>query len=198
MKLYYKITCFFILLTTLSFGQIKDPNLGIIPAPQAVQIKSGFFKLTAKTALQFETESDRKVAELFRDLVKEKEGFELVLAKAFIVAPESMISFNSANGADFSEEAYSININEKNIQLKGKERGVFYAMQTLSQLYLNNLEQHQLPQCVITDAPRYAYRGLHLDVCRHFFSVDFIKKYIDLMAMYKLNNFHWHLTDDQG
>nr|MBC7614337.1 family 20 glycosylhydrolase [Pseudopedobacter sp.] len=179
-------------------AQQSDLNLGIIPAPQNVTVKSGYFKLTAKTALQFENEADRKTAELFRDLVKERDGYDLVIAKAFIVAPESMISFNSVNSDDLGEEAYTLAVNEKNIALKGKSKGVFYAMQTLSQLYLNNLETHQIPQCSIVDQPRYAYRGLHLDVSRHFFTVDFIKKYIDLMAMYKFNNFHWHLTDDQG
>ena len=179
-------------------AQPDDPNLGIIPAPQSVNIKPGFFKLDSRTALQYETDADRKIAELFRDLVKEQEGLDLVVAKNFIQAPERMISFNSASPADFLDEAYTLEVNEKNIQLRGKEKGVFYAMQTLSQLYLNNKETHLLPQCTIMDQPRYAYRGLHLDVCRHFFSVDFIKKYIDLMAMYKLNNFHWHLTDDQG
>ncbi|MBC7654714.1 MAG: beta-N-acetylhexosaminidase, partial [Oligoflexus sp.] len=193
---------FFTLLISLQVlglsAQQSDPNLGIIPAPQNVTVKSGYFKLTAKTALQFENEADRKIAELFRDLVKERDGYDLVIAKAFIVAPESMISFNSVNSNDLGEEAYTLEVNEKNISLKGKSKGVFYAMQTLSQLYLNNLETHQIPQCSIDDQPRYAYRGLHLDVSRHFFTVDFIKKYIDLMAMYKLNNFHWHLTDDQG
>lgn len=192
----------FIALLGLQFlrvsAQQSDPNLGIIPAPQNLTVKSGYFKLTAKTALQFETEADRKIAELFRDLVKERDGFDLVVAKAFIVAPESMISFNSANSDDAGDEAYTLEVNSKNISLKGQSKGVFYAMQTLSQLYLNNLETHQIPQSTIIDQPRYVYRGLHLDVSRHFFTVDFIKKYIDLMAMYKLNNFHWHLTDDQG
>jgi hexosaminidase len=190
---------FFFLFTFLSiFAFAQDPNLGIIPAPQNVMVKSGYFKLTAHTVLQFETEADQKIAELFRDLVKERDGFDLTIAKAFVVAPESMISFNSANSDSLADEAYSLEVNVKNISLKGKSKGVFYAMQTLSQLYLNNRGTHQIPQCIIIDQPRYAYRGLHLDVSRHFFTVDFIKKYIDLMAMYKLNNFHWHLTDDQG
>lgn len=196
MRLTLKITLLFMALSSWAFAQ--DPNLGIIPAPQNVVLKSGFFQINQNTALQYETDEDRKIAEFFRDLVKEKEGFDLTIAKNFIQAPESMISFNSANSDSLAEEAYTLTINDKSISLRGKSKGVFYAMQTLSQLYLNNLSTHQIPQCIITDQPRYAYRGLHLDVCRHFFSVDFIKKYIDLMAFYKLNNFHWHLTDDQG
>lgn len=192
------LSILFFLPSILAFAQNTDANLGIIPAPLSVVKKSGSFKLTAQTALQFENEDDRKIAELFKQLVKEKEGFELTIAKNFIQAPESMISFNSALSENLNDEAYTLEVSEESIQLKGKERGVFYAMQTLVQLYLNNLESHQIPQCVINDQPRYAYRGLHLDVGRHFFSVDFIKKYLDFMAAYKLNNFHWHLTEDQG
>ncbi|MDA9554908.1 family 20 glycosylhydrolase [Pelobium sp.] len=187
----------FVLLVQTSFAQ-NDPYLGIIPAPKSVVVQNGYFTLDANTALQYETDADRKIAEFFRDLVKEKQGFDLVIAKNFIVAPKSLISFNSATTNISQEEAYSLTVTANNIQLNGKEKGVFYAMQTLAQLYLNNLESHQIPQCQITDEPRFAYRGLHLDVSRHFFSVDFIKKYIDFMATYKLNNFHWHLTDDQG
>lgn len=183
--------------TSFVSAQQADPNLGIIPAPKSVMQKSGFFTLNKKTAILYNHPADRKIAEFFRDLVKEQEGYELVIAKNFIQAPESSITFNSADSG-LPEEAYQIIINAKDISLKGTERGLFYAMQTLSQLYLNNKENHQIPQVVIYDEPRYVYRGLHLDVGRHFFSVDFIKKYIDFMAMYKLNNFHWHLTEDQG
>ncbi|MBK0383026.1 family 20 glycosylhydrolase [Pedobacter sp. SD-b] len=197
MNLKYLFSVLLTLVSTLTFAQ-TDPNLGIIPAPQNILIKSGYFMLTEKTALQYETDDDRKTAELFKTLVKDKQGIDLVLAKNFIQAPESIISFNSAQSQDTNSEAYTLNIDSKNILIKGSGRGVFYAMQTLTQLYLNNLENHQIPQCNIQDKPRYAYRGLHLDVCRHFFPVDFIKKYIDLMAAYKLNTFHWHLTDDQG
>lgn len=187
-----------LLLTSVVYAQEPQANLGIIPAPQAVVIKPGVFKLTANTALQFETEADRQIAELFKAIVKEKDGFDLVVAKNFIQAPESLISFNSANSSGFKPEAYNLEVNANNILLSGTSKGVFYATQSLIQLYLTGLQNHQIQQCKIVDEPRYAYRGLHLDVCRHYFPLDFIKKYIDLMAIYKLNNFHWHLTDDQG
>ena len=179
-------------------AQIQDPNLGIIPAPQDITIKEGYFIIKANTAIQYETEADRKIAEVFQALVREKEGFQLPVAKNFAKAPESVIIFNTNETKEGLEEAYQLSVNQNNITLNGQEKGVFYAMQTLSQLYLTNLENHKIPQCDIKDQPRYAYRGLHLDVGRHFFSVNIIKKYIDLMANYKLNNFHWHLTEDQG
>jgi len=180
-----------------TFAQQSDPNYGIIPAPKSIVKKTGSFKLNQQTAILYNSPEDRKIAELFRDLIKQHEGFDLVIAKNFIQAPESSINFSS-NLSGLKNEAYEINISGKQIDIKGEAKGVFYAMQTLSQLYLANKETKQIPQLLIKDEPRYAYRGLHLDVVRHFFPVDFIKKYIDLMAFYKINNFHWHLTDDQG
>ncbi len=90
---------------------------------------------------------------------------------------------------------YKINVLPGSIQIIGKEEGIFYGIQTFMQMTFNNLN---LQSCMITDYPRFQWRGMHLDVSRHFFGVDFIKKYIDLLSMYKMNVFHWHLTDDQG
>lgn len=94
-----------------------------------------------------------------------------------------------------SGESYTMCIAKKKIEIKGNDRGIFYGLQTLAQL---TKKSDTLHACTIEDNPAYAYRGMHLDVCRHFFSVEAIKNYIDVMASYKLNTFHWHLTDDQG
>ncbi|MFD1630554.1 family 20 glycosylhydrolase [Pseudopedobacter beijingensis] len=184
-----------LLACTFVFAQNK--NYGIIPMPNSIQERNGFFKLDQETAIIFNTAEDRKSAELFRDLVKSTEGIELVIAKNFIQKPKTLISFNSS--PDFKDEAYRLTISADQILIEGKAKGVFYGTQSLSQLYLaNRLNENKLPQLLINDEPRFAYRGMHLDVGRHLFPVSFIKKYIDLMAMYKLNNFHWHLTEDQG
>ena len=94
-----------------------------------------------------------------------------------------------------SGESYTMSIAKKKIEIKGNDRGIFYGLQTLAQL---TKKSDTLHACTIEDNPAYAYRGMHLDVCRHFFSVEAIKNYFDVMASYKLNTFHWHLTDDQG
>ena len=197
-----KFRLFFILLFIfkIAFSQVADPNLGIIPAPLSVEKQDGFFQINKETVLQFETESDQKVAQLFADLVKSQSGIDLVVAKSFVSKPVSIIQFNSAQAITntSNSEAYQLTIQANQINLNGSAKGVFYAMQTLSQLYLNSLSAGKIPNCIIKDEPRYAYRGLHLDVARHFYPISFVKKYIDLMAFYKLNNFHWHLTDDQG
>ena len=93
-------------------------------------------------------------------------------------------------------EGYEINITPKKISVTAStEAGLFYAKQTLDQLVESG---ENIPCCIIKDAPRFAYRGLMIDPCRHFETVDAIKRQLDVMARYKLNRFHWHLTDDQG
>jgi hexosaminidase len=100
---------------------------------------------------------------------------------------------------DLPAEGYHLTITPHQVLIAGKGAGLFYGIQTLIQLMPQDKEaSFSLPCVQITDYPRFAYRGMMLDVCRHFFSVEMVKKYIDLMAAYKLNNFHWHLTDDQG
>ncbi len=182
----------------LSAQTTADPNLGIIPAPKSILQKNGFFQFSNKTILVYENPDDRITAEFFQSFVKENFGYELVVVKNLAIIPENSIIFSSLLTENFKDEAYQLNVQEKVINLKGKQKGLFYAMQTLLQLSLNAAADKKIPNVLIDDEPRYAYRGLHLDVCRHFFQIDFVKKYIDLMAMYKLNNFHWHLTDDQG
>lgn len=185
---------FFLVTFSVKAQDIKNP---IIPKPNQIEYGQGYFQLDKQTAIIYQNPSDLKIAELFRDLVKASQGIDLVIAKNFIQKPKSVIYFNSSSG-NLNEEAYNLKITADEIVVEGKEKGVFYGMQSLNQLYLANKENGKIPQQVIKDEPRYKYRGMHLDVGRHMFPLDFIKKYIDLMAIYKLNTFHWHLTEDQG
>jgi len=105
------------------------------------------------------------------------------------------------------EEAYTLEVTQTGVDIRARTpRGVFYGVQTLRQLLpiaiekdtLNEGAEWSIPFITIKDAPRFGWRGLHLDVGRHFFDVTFVKKFIDTMALYKFNVFHWHLTEDQG
>jgi hexosaminidase len=105
------------------------------------------------------------------------------------------------------KEGYSLHISPVGIIINANnEQGVFYAFQSLRQIMRmdampdakDEIRIWKAPAVHIIDQPLFSYRGMHLDVCRHFFPVDFVKKYIDLLAYYKMNRFHWHLTDDQG
>ena len=94
-----------------------------------------------------------------------------------------------------SPEGYVLTIHQKDITIEGgSPAGVFYGIQTLRK----SIVGRQIPAAVVTDAPRFTWRGMHLDCSRHFFSTDFVKKFIDLLALHNMNRFHWHLTDDQG
>ncbi|GAA4280459.1 hypothetical protein GCM10022260_08800 [Gaetbulibacter aestuarii] len=98
-----------------------------------------------------------------------------------------------------NKEAYILSIQPEIIIISGKtSAGIFYGIQSLCQLISNQNETITIPATLIKDKPRFAYRGMHLDVARHFFPPEFIKRYIDFLALHKMNRFHWHLTDDQG
>jgi hexosaminidase len=113
------------------------------------------------------------------------------------VTGDDRVSVRIAPDAPAGPEAYRLEVTPERIEVKAREpRGLVYGVQTLRQLAAASPKA--LPAVRIDDAPRFVWRGLHLDVGRHFFPVEFIKKYIDLMAAFKLNTFHWHLTEDQG
>jgi hexosaminidase len=186
-------------LSLFSFAQSNDPNLGIIPAPKSVQINQGHFKFSNESGILFETAEDQKIAQLFHDLLKDKYSLNIPVAKNFIKAPKGVIRFSSAEYKGTNPEGYNLTVTPGQVDVAGKNAGLFYAFETLVQLLPVEKEANiQIPCATIIDEPRYKYRGLHLDVCRHIFPVAFIKEYIDLIALYKLNTFHWHLTDDQG
>jgi hexosaminidase len=134
------------------------------------------------------------------------QSFGFPVSKNGTASSEIVLHINNSNDPALGNEGYEINITSKRIALSANtSHGLFYGMQTLMQLlpahngsaYTKNIS-FKIPCVTITDYPRFGYRGMMLDVSRHFFSKDFIKKYIDEMAKYKFNVFHWHLTDDQG
>jgi hexosaminidase len=96
------------------------------------------------------------------------------------------------------DNSYTINVSDDILVSFSSESSCFYALHSLMQLINSNSEGYVLKKCFVKDYPKFQWRGLHLDVSRHFFTVDEVKRFIDLMSMYKFNTFHWHLTDDQG
>lgn len=102
--------------------------------------------------------------------------------------------------ANFNKEQYEIVVSDSEIVISAlTNQGLFYGIQTLLQMVpFEKKNEIAIPWINISDAPKYAWRGMHLDVCRHYFPISFIKKYIDYLAHYKMNTFHWHLTEDQG
>jgi len=176
----------------------QDPNMGIIPAPVSVKKNSGTFKLDKTVVLMSNEPKNSRMADLLNAFVTTKGGFALREVKSES-AGERAIILTSEGAGQLPAEGYKINITDKKITIIGQEAGLFYAVQSMMQLMPERQNDEILiPAAEINDYPRFKYRGMHLDVSRHFFPVSLVKKYIDVMSQYKLNNFHWHLTDDQG
>ena len=177
--LYLIISLFF----SCSQETIQQKEIGIIPKPLFQELDKGVFIMDEKVLLV----SDPKLSEV-------SDYFKIYLEENY------QIEFNAQKG--IKKIIFTINDtipNEEGIESKNA-RGAFYAVQSLIQLLPlpSDLNSFKIPCLRIKDQPQFTYRGMHLDVGRHFFSVDFIKKYIDLMAKLKMNTFHWHLTEDQG
>ncbi|WOI24152.1 beta-N-acetylhexosaminidase [Nonlabens ulvanivorans] len=193
----FLILCSLILtLFSCAEPQVKLLSPSIIPAPQSLQVNAGHFTINEETTLS--NNDDFTASYNFLNNFLEHASGRTWKTKysetnSIILEYDDSIS---------SKEGYSIESNEHNITIKAStDAGAFYAVQSLIQLMpvdLNNTTEIHIPAITIKDEPRFKYRGMHLDVSRHMFDVEFIKKYIDAMAMLKMNNFHWHLTDDQG
>ncbi|BDU23844.1 family 20 glycosylhydrolase [Flavobacterium sp. GSB-24] len=184
---------FFVLSFLNGTAQNFQQNNSIIPAPNFYKLTGDSIRIIGKVQINFVnknySEREFKSAQILETAFNSQTASKKSHVK---------IDFNT-NVNFTSKEAYKIEITSKKIIVSGKEEGLFYGVQTLLQLLPNKISKEiKLPCLIIEDQPRYSYRGLHLDVCRHFFSVAVIKDFIRQMSSYKLNNFHWHLTDDQG
>ena len=170
-------------------------NPSIVPQPQSMKVDSGANVLIPGLSIIADSPEANKAAETLQTMLA-------------AIGWESNITANRSNGnfiklvhqtdADSNPESYTLTV-AAGVEITAPgEQGLFYGIQSLLQLLPQDGKGAQLPNITIEDSPRFPYRGMHLDVCRHFFPVEFIKKYLDLMAFYKMNTFHWHLTEDQG
>jgi len=185
------------LMTIAVNAQDNDPNMGIVPAPVSVKKASGEFVLSQQTVLF--ADSNTKAVSFFTDYLQNKLNLRNTLKIGDAESAASSIVLTAKGTDNLPDQGYRLTITPTQIIIAGKGAGLFYGIQTLLQLIpADRMASIKIPCAQIEDYPRFGYRGLMLDVCRHFFSVEFIKKTIDVMAYYKLNNFHWHLTDDQG
>ncbi|MCJ8211185.1 family 20 glycosylhydrolase [Mucilaginibacter sp. RS28] len=182
--------------TASSKAQTTDPYAGIIPAPAKLTKIAGNFTLSQETRIITDS-ADNKAVVFLASYLKDHRNLNLAINRnPGITGNQSLyIRYD----ASLPAEGYHLTVTPAQISIVGKGAGLFYGVQTLIQLFDNQKQGSINVPCVdIEDAPRFGYRGIHLDVSRHFFSVEEVKKIIDLAAQYKLNTFHWHLTDDQG
>ena len=183
-----------LLCSALSFAQ----EVNIIPQPVQVIKHIGNFIITPQTSLVVANKEDIATAAFLNKYLSDYYGFELAIVQK---ASNNYIKFKSIKKVDgLKSEGYSLKSGNGRVLIEGNSAiGTFYGMQTLIQLLpVEKSNSLKIASIDVKDEPRFAYRGAMLDVGRHFFSVTFIKKYIDYLALHKLNYFHWHLTEDQG
>ncbi len=191
------------LVVVLTFSSLlcfaQQQSLNIIPEPAKVEVKDGSFSMTNHTTVFYSQKDLIKSTSFLNNYLKEYYGFILPVQNKEMY-PEGKISLQLDSKKVNVQGGYLMKVDANSISIIGNdEQGVFYGIQTLIQLLpAEKSNSLKIQQCNIVDSPRFAYRGLHLDCGRHFFSVDFIKQYIDFIAMHKMNTFHWHLTEDQG
>lgn len=197
-----KIFCFLLIAAGLACKAQNELN--IVPRPAEVKMGKGYCILKEPIGFLLidyvkGDEMDNDGEEFFQQYLTKNFGF-----KKFIDGDTHSYGlpteiFYLGEEVKKPKGYYELEITGNKIYIKGTALGKFYAFQTLKQMITRNAKKEiVIPNCIIRDYPRFTYRGMHFDVCRHFFPVSFIKKYIDYLATYKFNKFHWHLTDDQG
>ncbi len=181
--------------------KVYNQGINLIPTPVSLQQQQGKFALTGSTTFQASTDEAKAVAEFFAKKLKASTGYTLAIDEA-----KGDIVLHIDPALEMNEEGYRLEVSPNAIQINAKTgAGAFYAMQTVLQLLPAEVESRTvvdtdwtLPCVTIEDAPRFAYRGVHLDPCRHFMTVEETKRQLDIMASMKMNRMHWHLTEDQG
>lgn len=194
-------------------GEMAASDFNIIPRPRQMTEQAGTFSLSATTRLGWRDEEGLQVARFFAEKYETATGRKLALVKLKKEGKKQkepltdMILF-LIDGSVAEQEGYHLDVTPERVTATARTGdGLFYALQTLLQLCPPDVENQtalktaakwNLPCVSIDDAPRFAYRGVHLDPCRHFISAAVVKKQIDMLATYKINKLHFHLTDDQG
>lgn len=189
--------CLLILLAATSGLRGQTPS--IIPQPVEMTIDKGIFTLDNQTGLVFDATSKelRQLAAFMNQYLAQITGDSLICNGN----AKKTIKLINSDIPGIGEEGYLMDIDSNSIIIKANSRkGIFYGMQTLFQMLpaIRTNEVIQMSAIHVRDYPRFRWRGMHLDVCRHFFSPALVKQYINLLAAYKFNTFHWHLVDDQG
>ncbi|MFN8207245.1 MAG: family 20 glycosylhydrolase [Bacteroidales bacterium] len=187
-----------LLLVLLTACKQQEKTISIIPVPVSLEPGQGSCLLKADAVILCQDTLLTNECTYFADRLKLEYGLDLPVFGS--VKDGAGVVIDVAVSSSLKQaEGYSLEVTPARIVLRGADAsGVFYGMQTLFQLLPASGNLLSIPAVLITDYPRFGWRGLHLDVCRHFYGTEFIKRYLDLMARHKLNTFHWHLTEDQG
>jgi len=184
--------------------RVYNEGINIIPTPVSLIENEGKFILKNKSVISISCSDAKTVTDFFVIKINRATGFNILITED---SEKSDISLIIDNSLDMNDEGYTLDVTPEKIVVKAKTpQGLFYGMQTVMQLLPAEIESQvkvsgiewSMPAVSITDEPRFSYRGMHIDPCRHFIPVENIKKHIDVLSLFKINRLHWHLTDDQG
>ena len=189
------------LISLLSFSQTMN-EINIVPKPAEIKVEKGYTVLKQPIGFivyDFDKEDENDGVEAFKSYLKKNYHLsKFVDGDTHSYGLPTEIHYGTLPN-EKRKDYYELEVKASRIYIKGSALGKFYAFETLKQLIsVNRKGEITIPICKIKDYPRFPYRGMHLDVGRHFFPASFIKKYIDYLAFHKFNTFHWHLTEDQG
>ena len=206
----YKIFSILVLVSLLyGCDSKRDAQRSIIPRPSTAYPDENLcFSINNKTRIIIQTDDSAigAVVDTFSIWLSQKSGFTLAKTKLENqedLANSILVSTFQADTA-IGDEGYRLRVSPEQVTIQATSyKGIFYAIQSLKQMtppevFSGTSNKIEWPSTLVIDKPFYRWRGMHLDVSRHFFPVTFIKKFIDMLAFYKMNTFHWHLTDDNG
>src|SRR5512133_964625 len=179
-------------------------KVSLIPQPAEIQVTSGSWTLGASTSISYNKPEVLQIAETLAKKLNAPTGYKIITRQG--QDGSIRLVLNATENAAIGKEGYVLTSSPKGIVITANQAaGLFYGVQTLLQLFPPEIESTtvtkaawKVPAVNITDYPRFAWRGLMLDVSRNFFTKEEVKKYLDEMARFKFNTFHWHLSDDNG
>ncbi|RAJ15974.1 glycoside hydrolase family 20 protein [Arenibacter echinorum] len=193
-----RLALLFILLVVTACKNIEPPKMGIIPQPNEINYQEGAFTINDKTVIVVENNIEAKqLANGLGSFLKDK--FNLTLEYSTTAQDNAIHLIKTSRDGDYG--AYNLNIGKEGVVIEGStDQGIYYGLQTLKQMLSPkaNIKEPLLNYVHVNDAPAYKWRGMMLDVARHFVPKDSIKKVLDILAMHKMNKFHWHLVDGIG
>lgn len=191
-----KIIIFSLLIFSGSF-LLAQSQINVIPQPQMLEMKTGNFLLDQNVSIQFLANQNglKKLADYTQSQLKSRFGVNSSVNKK---SGRTIVFSIAKDSTNWGDEGYILKINPKEVRITAnKPKGIFYGIQTFLQTVPFEGKK-EIPSLLIKDKPQFAWRGMMLDVSRHFFTVKEVKEFLDIMSTYKMNVFHWHLTDDQG
>ncbi|HBG56812.1 beta-N-acetylhexosaminidase [Proteiniphilum sp. UBA1028] len=201
------ITLALVLCWIAGFAQQAERSISIIPEPVSLLEKGGYYVLPDEVVISIPSGKETAyVTGLLKEKLSHAPGKKITVRKDK-TSGDIELSLNKKTDSVLGEEGYTLNVTSQKITIRAnKPAGLLYGVQTLFQLLPPQIESNkrienvlwQVPLVEVTDYPRVGWRGMMLDVARHFFTVDEVKQYLDNMVKYKYNMFHWHLTDDEG